>query len=157
LDGLQPVGVTIFELDQYGLLPALGAIAQTNALLPIQVLESSAFINLGTVISPVCDARYGTAILAAQVEYEDGTESRMEIRQGSLVSLPVYSGQTARIHLKPLRGVELDPRWENGGGFKVVGGLCGVVIDARGRPLELPADAARRHDMLKRWSGMLGN
>jgi hypothetical protein len=35
---------------------------------------------------------------------------------------------------------------------RVTGGLCGVVIDARGRPFDLPVDAARRRELLKRWA-----
>jgi hypothetical protein len=41
------------------------------------------------------------------------------------------------------------------GGFKIVGGVCGAVIDARGRPLGLPDDAVKRREMLLRWSQSL--
>jgi hypothetical protein len=40
--------------------------------------------------------------------------------------------------------------------FKVVGGACGVVIDARGRPVALPPDDARRRDLMKKWTLSLG-
>jgi hypothetical protein len=39
--------------------------------------------------------------------------------------------------------------------FKIVGGVCGAIIDARGRPVVLPADASRRREMLKKWSLVL--
>jgi hypothetical protein len=41
-------------------------------------------------------------------------------------------------------------------GFKVFGGLCGVVIDARGRPLSLPADHDLRRQTLQHWASILG-
>jgi hypothetical protein len=31
-----------------------------------------------------------------------------------------------------------------------------VVIDARGRPLRLPSDAARRRELLKKWLWTVG-
>jgi hypothetical protein len=157
LDGLQPVGITSFFLDQNGLIAGLGAVAQINNVLPVQVLESGALLNLGTVISPISQARYGTPILQVRMEYEDGNETRAEVRQGSMVSLPLRAGQNAHIHLNPLRRTIINPHSQRGGGsFKITGGICGAVIDARGRPLILPPDAARRRDLIKKWTIMLG-
>ncbi len=156
LDGIQPVGIGIILLDTHGLLSALGAIAPLNSILPVQVLES-AFQNLGTVISPVSDSRYGTPILKVRLEIEQGEEIRTEVKQGALVSLPLKTGQVARIHLEPLNRTEIDPRRKNGGSFKIIGGSCGVVIDARGRSLSLPPDASRRRDMHKKWLAALTN
>lgn len=154
LDGIQPTGIGIVLLDTHGLLAALGAIAPLNSILPVQVLES-AFQNLGTVISPVSDSRYGTPILKVRLEIEQGEEVKLEVKQGALVKLPLKAGQVARIHLEPLNRTEVDPRRKNGGSFKIVGGLCGAVIDARGRTLNLPEDAPRRRDMHKKWLATL--
>jgi hypothetical protein len=38
----------------------------------------------------------------------------------------------------------------------VDGGTLGVVIDARGRPLQLPSDAVRRREFFKKWLWTLG-
>jgi hypothetical protein len=157
LDGIQPVGVTTIILDQNSLTTALGAIANINTLLPVQLLESGSYLNLATVISPVSRAKYGTPILQATLEYEEGNEARVEVLQGSITSLPLRQGQVARIHLQALRPLEIDPRGKRGlGSFKIVGGVCGVVIDARGRPIKLPTDASRRRDLIKKWSMALG-
>ncbi|MGD0003084.1 MAG: glutamate mutase L [Anaerolineaceae bacterium] len=156
LDGIQPTGVTTLVLDQNGILPGLGAIARINQILPVQVLESGAFLNLGTVISPVSDARYGTPILRVRLEYEGGNDTRMDIRQGSINVLPLQNGQVARIHFQALRNVEITPGHPHDlESFKIVGGACGAIIDARGRPVALPADASRRREMLKKWSLIL--
>jgi hypothetical protein len=156
LDGIQPTGVTTLVLDQNGILPGLGAIAKINQILPVQVLESGAFLNLGTVISPVSDARYGTPILRVRLEYDAGNDTRMDIRQGSINVLPLQNGQTARIHFQALRTVEITPGHPRElESFKIVGGACGAIIDARGRPVVLPADASRRREMIKKWSLVL--
>lgn len=157
LDGLQPVGTSTFVMDPYGLATALGAAAAVNTMIPVQVVETSALINLGTVISPLSTARYGTSIMNLRIEYESGEKAEHEIRQGNLIMLPVLPGQTARIHLEPLRGIEIDPLQNSGTrSFKVIGGVCGTVIDARGRPLVLPADDVRRQDLLKKWANSVG-
>ena len=38
----------------------------------------------------------------------------------------------------------------------ITGGLCGAVIDARGRPLILPQDAAERWDRIEKWRSVFG-
>ncbi len=157
LDSLQPTGVTTFVLDPYGLTTALGAAAPANSMLPVQVVESNAYLNLGTVISPLSNAKYGTPILRVKVEYEIGEPVSLDVRQGGITMLPIQPGQSARIHLQPLRALTIDPaRKVNTRSFKILGGACGAVIDARGRPLLLPADAARRRDMFKKWTLSLG-
>lgn len=157
LDGLQPAGITTIVLDQHNLLPGLGAAAKFNSLLPVQVLESGAFASLGTVISPLCSARYDTKILRVRLEYEEGGEHEMEINKGSLTLLPLQNGQTARIHLEPLQRMQIDPY---GGrqthSFKITGGLCGAIIDTRGRPIDLPGDPTRRRELLLKWNKALG-
>jgi hypothetical protein len=157
LDALQPVGITTFVIDQNNLLTSLGAIAGVNPLLPVQVLESGAFLNLGTVISPVSQMKYGTPILRIRLVTANGDESRYEARQGMLAVLPVPTGQKARLHLEPLHRADVGMgRPGKGGNLNVVGGALGVVIDARGRPLLLPKDAARRREMIKKWLWRLG-
>lgn len=151
VDGLQPTGITTMFVDPYGLMSALGAVAPYNSILPVQILESGAFQNLGSVISPLSSARVGTTIMRVRLVFEDGNETRMEIKQGSLVPLPIRHGQAARVYLEGLRGTEIDPRRRTAGGFRIVGGVCGALIDARGRPLHLPAEPNRRRERLLRW------
>ncbi len=153
LDSLQPVGVTTFVLDPHGLTPALGAIAQFNPILPVQVVESNAYLNLATVIAPVSNAKYGTPVLHVRVEYDAGEDLSLEVRQGTITPLPVQPGQTVKVHLRPLRSLSLDPnRHDAPRSYKIIGGVCGAVIDTRGRPIVLPKDDARRRDMLKKWA-----
>jgi hypothetical protein len=152
------VGVTTFVLDQNNLGAALGSIASFNTVLPVQVLESGALLNLGTAICPISQARYGTPIMRVKVEYERGNETSMEVTQGSIAALPVQAGQKVGIYLQGMNRTLVDPRNQKTSmNFKVVGGACGIVIDARSRPIKLPPDDARRRDMLKKWAMALGN
>jgi len=157
LDSLQPNGITTFVLDPFGLTTALGAVAPVNTLLPVQVVESNAYLNLGTVISPISSAKYGTPILRVKIDYEVGEQLILDVRQGGITMLPIQPGQSANVYLKPLRPLIIDPNRKGDTlSFKIVGGACGAVIDTRGRPLVLPADAARRRDLLRKWILTLG-
>jgi hypothetical protein len=157
LDGLQPTGITTLVLDQNNLAAVLGAAVSVSTILPVQVLESGAFLNLGTVISPVSSAKAGTPILRVRLTGRDGSENKYEIKQGTLTILPVPQGQKARLQLEPLRNTDVGLRRSgSGNSMNVVGGILGTVIDARGRPLALPNDAPRRRELIKKWLWTLG-
>ena len=155
LDGIQPVGITSILLDKNGIASLLGASAIINSLIPVQVIDSSAFTNLATVIAPVAKAKPGTPILRVSIDYGQSSVTHLEIKMGSLVAFPLPPGQTANILMEPARGVVIDPV-RKASGFKVFGGLCGVVIDARGRPLSLPTDHDLRRQTLQHWASILG-
>ena len=157
LDGLQPTGVTTVVLDQNNIMPALGAAAQVNSILPVQVLESSTFINLGTVISPYGRAPYGALALRVKVKQEGSSETTLEIKHGTMEVLPLPLGKVANIHLQPLNRFDVGMGGPGrGGSVRVAGGALGVIIDARGRPLRLPKEDDRRRELLKKWIWTLG-
>ena len=90
--------------------------------------------------------------------YQDGNESRLDIKQGTLEVFPLLVGQSGHLYLEPAHHTDIGfgPGHTAEGGISVTGTALGVVIDARGRPLRLPADAARRRDVAKKWLWMLG-
>ncbi len=156
LDGLQPVGISTVILDQNNLLPLLGAAASQNNILPVQVLESGAFLSLGTLVCPVMEAPYGTPILRAKLSYANGAEARVELKSGSLETLPLASGESGKLELQPLRGVDIGFGAGRGSKIEVSGGAAGIVFDGRGRPLNLPSDPVRRRELVKKWLWTLG-
>ncbi len=158
LDAIQPVGITTMILDQNNLLPALGAAASRNSILPVQVLESGAFLGLATVVAPYLNAQLGTPVLHGRLVYQNGNESHLDIKLGALEVLPLPVGQSGRLYLQPLHHADVGfgPGNTRNSGISVTGTALGVVIDARGRPLRLPADAERRRAIIKKWLWTLG-
>ncbi|MGE5373872.1 MAG: glutamate mutase L, partial [Bacteroidota bacterium] len=156
LDAIQPVGIQPLLLDQNNLLPMLGAAASRNNYLPVQVVESDAFINLGTVVSVIASANYGDQVLRTKLTYPDGTEARVDVKFGGLEVLPLPNGQVARLGLQPIHRSDIGLGPGKGGSVQVKGGALGVVIDARGRPLQLPNDPVRRRELMKRWLYAVG-
>jgi len=156
LDSIQPVGVSTVILDQNNLLPLLGAAAAQNNILPVQVIESGAFLSVGTVVVPVVSAIFGTPILRATLTYENGAEARVDLKYGSLETLPLSSGETGKLTIQCLRGADVGFGPGRGGTISVTGGALGVVFDGRGRPLFLPDDAVRRRELIKKWAWTLG-
>jgi hypothetical protein len=156
LDTIQPVGITSFMLDQNNLLPLLGAAAEQNSLLSVQVLFSGAFQELGTVVSVAGEAGYGTPILRVRLTADNKNETRIEVKSGGLEVLPLGPGQTAKLSLQPLHHADVGFGPGRAKTVTVTGGALGVVFDARGRPLTFTPDAVRRRELMKKWLWTLG-
>ena len=96
--------------------------------------------------------------MKGRLVFQNGNESRMDIKQGTLEVFPLPVGQSGRLYLQPAHHTDIGfgPGRTNDAGIPVTGTALGVVIDARGRPLRLSNDAARRRDIAKKWLWMLG-
>jgi hypothetical protein len=138
------------------LLPLLGVAGEKNNLLPVHVLESGALQNLGTVVSAVSGAGYGTPVIRARIQYSDGNETRVEVKLGGLEVLPLGLGQSAKLFLQPLHRTDIGNGPGRAWNGVINGGALGVIIDARGRPLTLTADPVRRRELMKKWQWTLG-
>jgi hypothetical protein len=158
LNGLQPTGVTTIALDRNNLASSLGAAASVAPLLTIQSLDATNFVNLCTIISPVGNAPLGTPILRVRMTSDDGLESELEVLYGSLAAIRLPVGQAGTLHLTPLHRFDVGMGGlGRGGTVKVIGGVLGVLIDARGRPLRLPAEPSGRRDLLNKWLATAGS
>ena len=156
LDAIQPVGIATVILDRSNLLPMLGAVAERNSVLPVQVLDSGAFQSLGTVVSFVGNAHEGAPIARAHLVYENGADALADIKSGNLELLPLPHGQNARLTIRPHHGIDAGFGPGKAGTLTISGGIMGVVFDGRGRPLALPRDSGRRRELIKKWLWTVG-
>jgi hypothetical protein len=153
LDAIQPRGITTLVLDPYNLIPGVGAAASLLPMITVQVLESGSFVSLGTVVSPVGKSRPGRPVLRIRIEPESGGDTIEGIvRYGQLVLLPLRQGEHARMTLRPERGFDVGFGGRGkAGALRVAGGVLGVMIDARGRPIELAKDPEQRRELNQKW------
>jgi hypothetical protein len=152
LDALQPVGISTLVMDAYGLAPALGSVARVKPVAAVEALDAGGLTNLGTVIAPIGKAKPGDTVLKMKVSYDNGSELEVEVRYGDLEILPLPIGQEAVLELSPRRGFEIGVGLKGQGGKRrVSGGLAGLIVDARGRPMRLPPEPEQRHEQMQQW------
>lgn len=157
LDALQPVGLTRLVLDQSGGLPAIGALAALQPLAAAQVLDQDGFLELGAVVAPLGSARPGEIALRFDMEYADGSNIRVEVAYGSLEVIPLPPEQTAKLKLRPSRRFDLGwGRPGKGGTIEVKGGVVGVIVDARGRPLPQIPQLEAQQKKMQEWLWSVG-
>jgi len=152
MDAIQPVGVSRLVLDWASMLPQLGALARILPLATAQVVQRDALMELGTVIAPTGRVREGQTAVKVRLQRDDSTEVELKVPFGTLRRVPLRADQTAILELRPHRKLDVG-MGKAGVGVrtKLRGGILGVVIDARGRPLELPSEGRGRLLRLQQW------
>jgi hypothetical protein len=107
LDGLQPWGITTMVLDRHHILPLMGVVGGEEPIMPVQILESNAYENLGSVVVAVSDASEGETILRIMVRTNSGKDYEVEIIQGTLRRLVLPAEVSAVLELEPTRETDI--------------------------------------------------
>lgn len=151
LDALQPLGISTLYLDENNLVPSLGAAGAMDPLIAVQTLRNNGLTFLGTVIVPTGLARQGQTVLT--IKSTDKTSKvKVDIKWGDLKALPLPSlkpGET--VDLIPARGIDIGQGKGKRHTIEYKGGAIGLIVDARGRPLELHRNDQTRRQNLDRW------
>jgi hypothetical protein len=159
LDALQPRGVTSMVLDRTMLISQLGAVATVAPIAAVQVNENDAVMHrLGTCVIPYGELPPGQVAIRVGVEYSNGRQVTAEVMSGSIEIIPLHINEQALLTLYPAPTVDvgLGPGERARAAEEVDGGLVGLIIDARGRPLVFPTDEIERYARLLQWMQVIG-
>ncbi|MEO7018813.1 MAG: glutamate mutase L [Ktedonobacteraceae bacterium] len=159
LDALQPRGVTSMVLDRTMLISQLGAVATVSPVAAVQVNENDAVMHrLGTCVVPFGDLPVGQPAIRVDVEYSNGRKVTAEVMSGSIEVIPLQVNEQALLSLYPASTVDvgLGVGERARAAEEIDGGLVGLVIDARGRPLTFAQDNAERQARLLQWMQVIG-
>lgn len=156
IDGFEPEGITHLAVDSIFMMPQLGVLAKLSEEAAVEVFDKDCLIRLGAVIAPVGNDTWGKPCVTVEVARENGTNETHKVAAGELVLLPLADGEWANVTVIPTR------KYDVGAGIgktvtqRVRGGVVGLIIDTRGRPLQLPEDHSTRITALQRWNRALG-
>ncbi|HLI08648.1 MAG TPA: glutamate mutase L [Ktedonobacteraceae bacterium] len=159
LDSLQPKGVTSLVLDRTMLVSQLGAVATVAPVAAVQVNENDAVTHrLGTCVIPFGNLPSGQVALRVGIEYHNGRQLSVDVMSGSIEVIPLRLNEQALLTLYPAPTVDvgLGPGERARAAEEIDGGLIGLIIDARGRPLVLPEERRERQARLLQWMQVLG-
>jgi hypothetical protein len=159
LDALQPRGVTSLLLDRTMLISQLGAVATVAPIAAVQVNENDAVsYRLGTCVIPFGNLQPGQLAVTVGLEYSDGRQVTINVLAGSIEVIPLGVNEQAMLTLFPASTVDvgLGPGERARAAEEIDGGLIGLIIDARGRPLNLPSNESERQARLLQWAQALG-
>jgi hypothetical protein len=153
LDGIQPHGITTFVLDQHQVTPTLGALAEIEPMLVVQVIDSGIYKNLGTLVGVDSPERTGRKVLEIEVDEDQPERRRLTVLKGELKRIETLGAEKTRLYLSPASTCEVGMGLRGlGGWLSASDAEVGVVIDARGRPLELAEDVTARIKQFGDWA-----
>ena len=156
LDGFQPEGFTELTVDSIFMMPQLGVLSTVHELAALQVFNRDCLIRLGWSIAPrtAGRAREGQPCLAIEFRSPGRTE-RHEVRFGELRLVPHAAGERATVTALPARGFDVGAGPGQPVTREIHGGVVGLILDGRGRPLVLPTEPGARVRKLAGWNRAL--
>ncbi len=151
VDAYEPLGFTTLSVDSIFMMPHLGVLSTINEQAATDVFVRDCMIYLGTCIAPTGPGKDGERCVDYELAVAGGAQERGTLHFGDLKLIPLAREQEATITLHPAKQVDVG----SGAGQPITktvqGGVVGLMLDARGRPLQLPADQAARIAALTKW------
>ncbi len=159
IDAFLPEGITQLAVDSIFMMPQLGVLANIDKAelekdarkAALEVFEKDCLIRLGTCLAPVGKAKPGQTVLTAEFEMPGGNKVRQEVKLGEMILVEAP--------YEPIKTVLTPHKSMNIGAGKgeviettVYGGVVGIILDGRGRPITLSDDPSQRIASLQAWS-----
>ncbi|MBS7620366.1 glutamate mutase L [Candidatus Bathyarchaeota archaeon] len=150
-DAFQPEGITKMYQDSVFMMPHLGVLSTAFPEIAWNIFEKDCLVRLGTVVAPAGTAKPSEPVINVKLHLQDETIFEREIKFNEIVRIPLAEKMTCKAVLEPKSNFDL------GGGLgkkvetTIEGGVVGVIIDARGRPLTLPEEDEERRRILLNW------
>ena len=157
VDAYEPVGFTVLSVDSIFMMPHLGVLSTVDEKAATDVFVRDCLVYLGTCVAPVGQGKPGDKCADFTVRFNgDRKQEAGTLQFGDLQLYPLSAQERAQVEIKPARTVDVGA----GKGAPVVrevtGGVVGLLLDGRGRPLQLPTDPGARVAALKKWDQATG-
>jgi uncharacterized protein (TIGR01319 family) len=156
VDAYEPMGCTRLSVDSIFMMPHLGVLSTINEKAATDVFVRDCMIYLGTCVAPIGQGKDGEVCAEYEITWPDGTTTKEQLRFGELKLFPLESDKKAMIKVQPVKGASMG----TGGGVAVTkevhGGVVGLLLDGRGRPLKLPTEQQARVVSLTKWFTAVG-
>jgi len=150
-DGFQLEGITQVLQDSVFMMPHLGVLSTVYPEAAWNIFDKDCLIRLGTVIAPVGTANKEEIAMKVLFEMQDSSAREESINFGEIKRIPLREGETASVSISPNRSLDIGAGPGRKIGSSVNGGIEGVILDARGRPIVFPDDDAKRMECLLDW------
>ncbi|MEA3432066.1 MAG: glutamate mutase L [candidate division WOR-3 bacterium] len=147
IDAFLPEGITRLGVDSIFMMPHLGVLAEVNEDAAIEVFYKDCLVPLGYCIAPIGTAKTD-GVPCIRIKSDDGEFS---VNYGDMVRIPLATDKKKKIIIETERGFYIGPNKERKIEMEISGGVVGIIVDARGRPFKLPAEARKRMDKLSSW------
>ena len=153
-----PEGVTQLAVDSIFMMPHLGVLSEVDEQAAADVFEHDCLIHLGSCIAPVGNGKPGEPCCdyALTCESIPTVSTSGQLCIGEILRIDLGVDYEAKLSLMP------EKHWDVGAGSgnrletTMRGGAVGIVLDARGRPIQFDVEPASRQRQIRTWNDALG-
>ena len=153
IDAFEPEGITRLAKDSIFMMPHLGVLASVHPRAAMEVFERDCLVYLGTCIAPNGQPKPGQPV--CHYTFEGELQESGELRGGEIIRLRLDVGQIAQVVLQPARGFDVGSGPGKMRSAMVHGGTVGIILDGRGRSLELPVDRTKCRELVVKWNRVI--
>jgi uncharacterized protein (TIGR01319 family) len=151
VDAYEPLGFTMLSVDSIFMMPHLGVLSTIDEKAATDVFVRDCMVYLGTCVAPMGQGKDGERCADYEVRFPDGSIVKDHLTFGTLRLYPLGPGTKASLTITPVKSVNLGAGLGAQVTREVEGGVVGLLLDGRGRPLTLPADQRAREAALMKW------
>ena len=150
-DAFQPEGVTMLFQDSVFMMPHLGVLSTVYPEAAWQIFDKDCLVRLGSVIAPRGVGRETEIVLNIEMEMPNGETVKEQVKWGEVKRINLREKQTANVRITPTKHFDMGEGAGKEITTNVEGGVVGVILDGRGRPLRLPEESEERRRKLLEW------
>jgi len=155
IDAFQPEGITRLAVDSIFMMPQLGVLSTLHEKAATEVFKKDCLIHLGTCIAPTGTGKPGAPCMQVSADLPNGEHREVSLSVGEMYLLKAAVGESARLKISPHKGFDVGAGPGKSLTVSVDGGVVGLILDARGRPIALPENKSERVRKLQEWQKAL--
>lgn len=150
-DAWQPEGVTKMFQDSVFMMPHLGVLSTVYRDAAWNIFDKDCLVRLGTTIAPAGTANMGEPVMKVVMEMDDGNTLEEDLSFGEVKLIPLAERHESKAVITPARNFDMGGGPGHAVEKTIMGGVAGVLLDARGRPIYLPEEEDDRRKLLLQW------
>ena len=150
-DAWQPEGVTKMFQDSVFMMPHLGVLSTVYRDAAWSIFDKDCLVRLGTCVAPAGTAELGAPVMKVEMTMPGGESLVEGLSLGEVKLIPLAEGQEAKAIITPAKQFDMGDGPGKAVEKTITGGVAGVLLDARGRPIYLPEEDNARKELLIKW------
>ena len=162
IDSFMPEGITQLAVDSIFMMPQLGVLANINKKevgeearkAALEVFHKDCLIRLGTCIAPIGNVKSGTIVMKAKFTFSNGDIIEKDLKKNELYRIEAKY-EKIKAELIPHKKMNVGSGIGEPIKTTIYGGLVGIILDGRDRPISIPNESKDRLSYLKDWSEAL--